>query len=315
MFYLRRFNPEIHHRQSIRLKGWDYSSPGIYFITICTCDHGDLFGDVENGVMMLNEFGKIVEYTWYDLTNHNPHVILDAFVVMPDHIHGIIIIHGGPAGAGSKPAPGKCYPQPPNVGAGSKPAPGKCYPQPPNAGRVPNPPLVNVIPNRPMLGRVPNPPVVNVIPNRPMLGRVPNPPVVNVIPNRPMLGRVPNPPRGECYPQPPNVGAGSKPAPGECYPQPPNVGAGSKPAPGKCYPQPPTGAGRGPAPTEPVTVYHPLSEIVRQLKTFSARRINELRGTPRKPVWQRNFYESIIWSENALVRVRNYILRNPEKYC
>ena len=187
MFFIRRFDPEIHHRGSQRLRGYDYSAPGRYFITVCAIERNDFFGTVQHGKMVLNRFGQIVEQKWFDLPNHNRNITLDAFVVMPDHIHGIIVIHDGPVGAGLEPAP--------------------CD------GREHH-----------------------------------------------------------------------------------MHGAGLKPA--------PTSVGGN----------HGLPEIVRQLKTFSARRINELRGTPRKPVWQRNYYDSIIHNEQNLNRVRCYIMHNPANY-
>ena len=71
------------------------------------------------------------------------------------------------------------------------------------------------------------------------------------------------------------------------------------------------GAGSEPAPT---TKRHGLPEIVRQFKTFSARRINRRRGTPGQPVWQRNYYEHIIRHEESLNRIRDYILTNPLRW-
>jgi REP element-mobilizing transposase RayT len=158
----------LHHRRSLRLKGYDYARPGAYFVTICAQDRTYLFGNVVDGQMRLNEFGRIVREAWDDLPNHYPNVEMDAFVIMPNHIHGIIVF----------------------VGAGLKPAP------------------------------------------------------------------------------------------------------------------------TNPAPTK----NHGLPEIVRALKTFSARRINQLRGTPGVPVWQRNYYEHIIRTEQALHAIRCYIVDNPMRW-
>jgi len=208
------YDPQRHHRRSIRLKGYDYTQPGAYFITICTRGRECLFGEIIDGEMHLNEAGQIVVQTWQDLPNHISNVQLDAFVVMPNHVHGIIIIteRAGGVGTGS-------------VGA-----------------RV--------------------------------------------------------------------VGAGSEPAPTTTTA--PGSAAGSGPTTGSG----PVGAGSEPAPTEPAPTRssYGLPEIVRQFKTFSARRINELRGTPGTPVWQRNYYEHIIRDEFSLSRIRQYIAENPARW-
>ena len=163
-----RYNSDIHHRQSIRLQGYDYASAGAYFVTICTWQRERLFGEITDGVMELNECGEIVDKCWHALPEHYSYVELDAFSIMPNHMHGIINIIG-------------------------------------------------------------------------------------------------------------NVGVGF-------------VRAGLKPAP---------------------TRRHGLPEIVRALKTFSARSINTLRQTEGRPVWQRNYYEHVIRNEKELYAVRRYIQNNP----
>jgi putative transposase len=160
-------------RRSMRLPGSDYSQPGAYFVAICTQRRACLFGRVENDAMVLNETGAIVAEAWHDLPNHYPHIELDTFVVMPNHVHGIITIT--------------------DVGAGFKPAPR---------------------------------------------------------------------------------------------------------------------AGYKPAPTKPAK-RHGLPEIVRGFKTFSARRISQLRRTPGTRLWQRGYYEHVIRNEESLACIRAYIEANP----
>jgi putative transposase len=80
------------HRKSIRLKEYDYSLPGEYFVTICTHNHSCTLGKIINGEMRLNEIGKIVEKEWLRTPNVRPGIELDVYVVMPNHIHGIIVI-------------------------------------------------------------------------------------------------------------------------------------------------------------------------------------------------------------------------------
>lgn len=87
------FYSKNHHRRSIRLKKYDYSQPGAYFITICTHNRRCLFGDILDGQMNLNEFSEIALQCWIEISNHFPNVSLDEFVVMPNHVHGIIWIN------------------------------------------------------------------------------------------------------------------------------------------------------------------------------------------------------------------------------
>jgi putative transposase len=89
----------MNRRRPLRLPGYDYAQPGAYFVTICTHGHIALFGTIADGTMRLNGRGRIVHDTWLHMRDHYP-IDLDAFVVMPNHIHGIVVI-----GAGLKPAP------------------------------------------------------------------------------------------------------------------------------------------------------------------------------------------------------------------
>jgi putative transposase len=86
------YNPELHHRRSIRLKGYDYSTAGAYFITICTHDREQLFGDIVDRTMVLNELGNIAQLHWHKLERHYANLIVDRSVVMPNHLHGIMIL-------------------------------------------------------------------------------------------------------------------------------------------------------------------------------------------------------------------------------
>lgn len=84
-----------HHRRSIRLKDYDYSLAGAYFITICTQNRECLFGDIKNGETISNEAGRMVQSAWDKLPNRFP-TEPDECVVMPNHIHGIIVLVGAP---------------------------------------------------------------------------------------------------------------------------------------------------------------------------------------------------------------------------
>ncbi|MCF7958922.1 MAG: transposase [Phycisphaerae bacterium] len=90
------YDPEIHHRRSIRLEGRDYSRAGVYFVTICTQGHLSLFGKIENGEMNINQAGVMVQRQWNDLLVRFDTIKLHEFIVMPNHFHGIIEIVGVP---------------------------------------------------------------------------------------------------------------------------------------------------------------------------------------------------------------------------
>jgi putative transposase len=155
-------------RKSPRLPTFDYASNGAYFVTTCVQNREPLLGKLEQQTVQHSPFAAIVEAAWFDLPNYYPHVELDAFVIMPDHIHGIIWLHDMPDN---------------NVGDGLRPSPTK----------------------------------------------------------------------------------------------------------------------------------HGLTEIVRALKSFSARRINEARGMQGQPFWQRGFYDHVVRLENDLEDIRQYILENPRR--
>jgi putative transposase len=84
------YNPNLHHRRSIRLGGYDYSQPGAYYVTICTAARECVFGEVVNGAMHLNSCGTVARGEWFNLPRLYQGVKLDEVVVMPNHVHGII---------------------------------------------------------------------------------------------------------------------------------------------------------------------------------------------------------------------------------
>lgn len=85
-----KYDADINHRRSIRLKGYDYSGEGLYFITACTYNRLSLFGEITNGEMILNNAGWMVEKYWLEITRHYPDAVLHEYIVMPNHVHGII---------------------------------------------------------------------------------------------------------------------------------------------------------------------------------------------------------------------------------
>lgn len=177
-----------YHIETTRMQGWDYASDGYYFVTICVKDREHLFGHLANGQMVLNEFGQTVNQCWFDLPNHYGNIRLDAFCVMPNHIHGIIVIDNNTTNI---------------VETGLKP-------------------------------------------------------VSKIDPTNHAL-----------------------------------LETGLKPV---------------------STKQHGLFEMVRALKTFSARRINEIRHSAGMAVWQPRFHDHVIRDEKSLQNIREYIIRNPEMW-
>ncbi len=89
------FDPKIHHRKSIRLHGYDYTQAGAYFVTIVTYQRDCLFGAIKNEEMLLNDLGKIADECWRAIPDHFPFVELGAYIIMPNHAHGVIMINDG----------------------------------------------------------------------------------------------------------------------------------------------------------------------------------------------------------------------------
>ena len=92
-------DPQRHHRRSIRLRGYDYALAGAYFVTICTEGHVCLFGDVVGSIMVPNRAGEVAQQAWDALPQRFTSLTLDAFVLMPNHIHGILAFVGDDAAA------------------------------------------------------------------------------------------------------------------------------------------------------------------------------------------------------------------------
>ena len=98
-------------RRAIRLRGYDYTQQGAYFVTICTWGRLCALGDVVDSEMVLSDAGQLAEAAWQALPQHYPGVRLDAWVIMPNHVHGIIVLEAGQR-AGLKPAPTRPSPDP-----------------------------------------------------------------------------------------------------------------------------------------------------------------------------------------------------------
>ena len=172
-----KYNPQDHNRQSIRLKGYDYSQSGAYFITICTYKKQCWLGEIHQGEMVFNQIGKIVAQEWLKSSEIRQEIELDQWIIMPNHLHGIVWIKNPVGAQGLAPLP------------------------------------------------------------------------------------IPYPKHGAAYRKPKS-----------------------------------------------------LASFVSGFKSAVTTRINKIRQTPRIPVWQRNYYESIIRDEKGLNTIREYIIANPQKW-
>src|SRR5680860_329627 len=95
---MNSYNPNIHHRKSIRLQGYDYAQAGLYFITICTYNKEHLFGEIEIGKngfpeMNLNYAGNMATDCWLEIPKHFPNTVLHEYIIMPNHIHAVSYTH------------------------------------------------------------------------------------------------------------------------------------------------------------------------------------------------------------------------------
>lgn len=109
-------DPEKRRRRSIRLRAYDYTQAGAYFITIVAQDRTMLFGDIAGGETQLNDFGRIVEDEWQKSSIVRREIALDLFIVMPNHVHGIVNIIDCPVGATGR-SPLRSGPPPRSLGA------------------------------------------------------------------------------------------------------------------------------------------------------------------------------------------------------
>jgi REP element-mobilizing transposase RayT len=107
-----KYDPNIHHRRSLRLPGYDYSQPGAYFVTICAYQRQCLFGEIIDGQMRWNQYGAIVAETYQWLCQQYSYLNTDEWIVMPNHFHAIMVITDKPCRGGSRTAPTINVPNP-----------------------------------------------------------------------------------------------------------------------------------------------------------------------------------------------------------
>jgi len=98
------YNPDIHHRNSVRLRSYDYRSAGAYFVTICTHQKEAILAEIFDGTASLSSLGNVVKECWQQIPEHFPNVGLDEFIIMPNHLHGILFINDSVGATHASPA-------------------------------------------------------------------------------------------------------------------------------------------------------------------------------------------------------------------
>ena len=265
-----------HHRRSIRLKGYDYAAIGAYYITICVWGRECLLGEIIDDKMVLNEFGRIVYDEWAITPEKRTNIILDVFVVMPNHLHGIFIITENRGGIGLDGKVGKSYGDDPGHA---------------EENRTENPGCMGEIHgvNPRCKG------VLRVDESGYAENHAGHPRCKGVL-------RVDESGYAENHAGHPRCKGVLQYAPTYTYkctshtPTHTHISHTSHMSDGLRSPSQTVGA------------------VVRGFKGAVTKRINQLCGAPGSPVWQRNYYERIIRNQNEFDRIRRYIINNPANW-
>jgi REP element-mobilizing transposase RayT len=296
------YDPTRHHRRSIRLRGYDYTLAGAYFVTLVTQDRAALFGDVVDGIMRLNDAGRMVQAVWDEIPLFYPGVDVDAFVVMPNHIHGIIVLSDDdvrPHDAGMVGADPRVRP----LGDGSyRPQSGQ-----PQSGQP--------------QGVAPTATGVTV-------GADPRVRPLSAVEQQSGLPQSGQPQEGQPQGVAPTtgvtVGADPRVRPLSAVEQQSGLPQSGQPQEGQPQGVAPTatdvtvGADTGVRPDAPTPLS--LGDMIARFKTLTTKRytdgVKQLGWPPyRGRVWQRNYYEHIIRDDPSLQRIRAYIEANPEGWA
>ena len=300
-----KYDPQKHHRRSIRLKGHDYTSPGAYFITICTHQRQCLFGEIIDGEMQLNEFGKWVDACWKRLPTHFPHLQLDRFVVMPNHIHGILTLtpnlsehppsHGRGAAFG-KPSLQLSPISRPNATPGS---------ESPKRSHSTDSVCPNATPGSESPKRSHS--TDSVCPNATPGSESPkrSHPADSVCPNATPGSESPK----RSHPAD-SVCPDATPGLGQPFAQP----LINESEPGVAFGREMGVNGVNDLPNAAPLRAGSVGAIVLNFKSVTARRTNQMRKMTSVPVWQRNYYEHIIRDDIALANIQRYIDNNPRSW-
>ena len=285
------FNPEIHHRHALRLRGHDYAQPGAYFLTICTLGREPVLGDVGDGEMRPSEAGVLVQRTWEALPERFPGIVLDAFVVMPNHVHGIVMIGGvetnweGDTGRGNRARGG--------LEVGNRDSEARIWESELGSAGTGDTGSETSVGESETGG--------------PETGDRCSEAAVweSEMGGSDQGGASPAPTRGDL---PHQRGNSRRVRPATSAPQPASVGAHL------------VGVGLAPPVSAPPTSriqptpQATLGEIVGAFKSLSAIGCNRLLGRSGQPFWQRGFHDHLIRTDQALERIRWYIAANPANW-
>jgi len=332
-----RFDPERHHRRSIRRKGHDYRQ-GVYFVTITTAARQPLFGEVRNGVVWLSAAGALVADVWMHLPTHFPNVRLDAFVVMPDHFHGILVLGevawwSGIAGASQAPfilTPPMRYPpfweQMLAAEARARGVPERLLPTPAELVRArsprpePNTQGTDTVPLQ-VRARSPRPePNTQGTDTVPLQVRARSP---RPEPNTQGTDTVPLQVRARSpRPEPNTQGTDTVPLQVRArfpHPEPNTQGTDTAPLQVRARsprPEPNTqGTDTVPLPRETRSpIQNPtLGQVIAYFKYQTTKRYNLPQAQPGATLWHTNYYERRLATCDALSTARAYILTNPAR--
>ena len=302
--------PSLPQRRAMRLRGYDYSQPGAYFVSICAQHRKCLFGTIIDGQMRLNEIGEIVVECWSRIPQHFPSVELGEYVIMPNHIHGIIALNI--VGARSPRPIGEEQSISPTVGARSPRPIGEEQSISPTVGtRSPRPigeeqsisPTVGTRSPRPIGEEQSISPTVGTRSPRPIGEEQSISPTVGTRSPRPI---------GEEQSISPTVGTRSPRPIGEEQSISPTVGTRSPRPIGEEQSISPTVGTRSPRPSDNSPS---LGKIVAYFKYQSTKHINQHHNMPGTRIWQRNYYDHVIRDDTDLQRIRRYIQDNPMKWA
>jgi len=289
------YDPKKHHRRSIRLKGYDYSKPGMYYVTIVTHNHKCFFGKIENGKMILNEYGEIAQQCWTEITRRFPNIEIDEYIIMPDHIHAIIKITNPPVGTTLAVVPDKTD--------------GAVVPNKTDGAVVPNKTDGAVVPDKTDGAVVPDKTYGAVVPDKTDDAVVPDKTDGAVVPYKTDGAVVPDKTDGAVVPDKTYGAVVPDKTDGAVVPDKTDGAV----VPDKIINNFGTYTDTNITDTKPPS----LGDIVGAYKSIVSNKcllVFKQKNQYMGKLWQRNYYEHIIKNNTRLSRIRKYIINNPANW-